>query len=165
MLSTVSALAAQNLGAHKEKRAKLTLWYSTAISVAYGIAISIIVFIAAKPFVSIFNDKSENVALLGSQYLRGYIWDVIFAGIHFCFSGYFCACKKSYISFIHNAISIVFVRIPVSYYASKLFANTLLPMGLAAPLGSILSVIVCLIAYTIIKKDQKKLAYKLNNNV
>lgn len=31
MLSTVSALAAQNFGAHKEKRAKLTLWYSTAI--------------------------------------------------------------------------------------------------------------------------------------
>lgn len=156
MLSTVSALSAQNLGANEERRAKLTLWYSTAIAVIYGIIISIIVFFAAKPFVSIFNDKSENVSVLGGQYLRGYIWDTIFAGVHFCFSGYFCACKKSYISFIHNALSIIFVRIPVSYFAAKTFANTLFPMGLAAPLGSALSVIVCLIAYLILSKLQNK---------
>lgn len=97
MLSAVSALSAQNLGANEERRARLTLMYSTVISVCYGIVIAVIVFIIAKSFVSIFNDKSENVAVLGSQYLRGYIWDTVFAGVHFCFSGYFCACKKSYI--------------------------------------------------------------------
>lgn len=156
MLSAVSALCAQNLGANEEKRAKLTLWYSTIITVCYGIVISIIVFFIAKPFVSIFNDKSENVAILGSQYLRGYIWDAVFAGVHFCFSGYFCAYKKSYISFIHNALSIVFVRIPVSYFAAKLYTDTLFPMGLAAPLGSVLSVVICVIAYLILLKKQKK---------
>lgn len=143
MLSTVSALSAQNLGANEERRAKLTLLYSTIVSVSYGIIVSVIVFIIAKPFVSIFNDKSENVAVLGSQYLRGYVWDTIFAGVHFCFSGYFCACKKSYVSFLHNALSIVLVRIPVSYFASKAFTESLLPMGLAAPIGSVFSVIVC----------------------
>lgn len=154
MLSTVSALSAQNLGAGEEKRAKQTLWYSTLIAVSYGIVISIIVFFVAKPFVSIFNDSSENVAVLGSQYLRGYIWDVIFAGLHFCFSGYFCALKKSYISFLHNALSIVLVRIPISYFAAKLYLDTLFPMGLASPLGSVLSVIICVIAYIIISKKQ-----------
>lgn len=154
MLSTVSALSAQNLGANEEKRAKLTLWYSTLISVCYGVIISVIVYIIAKPFVAIFNSESENVAILGAQYLRGYIWDAIFAGFHFCFSGYFSACKKSYISFIHNALSIVFVRIPVSYFAAKLFTDTLLPMGLAAPLGSVLSVIICVNAYAIINKKK-----------
>lgn len=156
MLSTVSALSAQNFGANEERRAKLTLWYSTAIAVIYGIIVAVIVFFIAKPFVSLFNDESENVRVLGGQYLRGYIWDTIFAGVHFCFSGYFCACKKSYISFIHNALSIVFVRIPVSYFAAKTFADTLFPMGLAAPLGSALSVIVCLIAYLILSKRQNK---------
>lgn len=158
MLSTVSALSAQNLGANEEKRAKLTLWYSTAISVGYGVIIAVVVFFIAKPFVSIFNDESENVVVLGSQYLRGYIWDVIFAGIHFCFSGYFCAYKKSYISFVHNALSIVIVRIPVSYFAAKTYLDTLFPMGLAAPLGSILSVIVCVIAYIILEKRKNRFA-------
>lgn len=156
MLSTVSALSAQNLGAGEEKRAKQTLWYSTLIAVSYGIIISIIVFFVAKPFVAMFNDSSENVAVLGSQYLRGYIWDVIFAGLHFCFSGYFCALKKSYISFLHNALSIVLVRIPISYFAAKLYLDTLFPMGLASPLGSVLSVIICVIAYIIISKKQKQ---------
>lgn len=156
MLSTVSALSAQNLGANEEKRAKLTLTYSTIISVSYGMIISVIVFFIAKPFVSVFNDESENVAVLGSQYLRGYIWDTIFAGVHFCFSGYFCACKKSYISFMHNALSIIFVRVPVSYFAAKMFADTLFPMGLAAPLGSLLSVIVCLLAFTVLSKHKKQ---------
>ncbi len=156
MLSTVSALSAQNLGANEERRAKLTFIYSVIISVCYGIVIAVIVFITAKPLVSIFNDKSDNVAVFGCQYLRGYIWDVVFAGAHFCFSGYFCACKKSYLSFIHNVLSIVFVRIPVSYFAAKMFTDTLFPMGLAAPLGSVLSVIVCLIAYGVLSKRQKK---------
>lgn len=163
MLSTVSALSAQNLGAGEEKRAKQTLWYSTLIAVSYGIVISIIVFFVAKPFVSIFNDSSENVAVLGSQYLRGYIWDVIFAGLHFCFSGYFCALKKSYISFLHNALSIVLVRIPISNFAAKLYLDTLFPMGLASPLGSVLSVIICVIAYIIISKKQKQTPITLSD--
>lgn len=156
MLSTVSALSAQNLGANEERRAKLTLFYSAIISVCYGVIISIIVFFVAKPFVAVFNNKSDAVATLGGQYLRGYIWDAVFAGIHFCFSGYFCACKKSYLSFVHNAFSIVFVRIPVSYFAAKLFTDTLFPMGLAAPLGSVLSAIICLIAYVILVKRGKR---------
>lgn len=158
MLSTVSALSAQNLGAKEENRAKLTLWYSTIIAVTYGIVVSIIVFFVAEPFVALFNDKSENVAVLGSQYLRGYIWDTIFAGVHFCFSGYFCAIKKSYISFLHNALAIVLVRIPVSYLSAKMFADTLFPMGLASPLGSALSVVICFIAYALLSKKKDPLA-------
>lgn len=46
------------------------------------------------------------------QYLRGYVWDCIFAGIHFSFSGYFCACGKSYLSFLHNITAIVPVCVP-----------------------------------------------------
>ena len=58
-----------------------------------------------------------------------------FAGIHFSFSGYFAACGKSYIGFLHNIISITFVRVPGSYLASKYFTDTLYPMGLAARRG------------------------------
>ena len=43
----------------------------------------------------------------GGQYLRGYIFDCIFAGIHFSFSGYFCACGKAGLSFLHNILAIV----------------------------------------------------------
>ena len=35
---------------------------------------------------------------------------------------------------------------------SKLFPHTLLPMGLATAAGSLLSVLICLIAYTLLKR-------------
>lgn len=40
------------------------------------------------------------------------------AGIHFSFSGYFCAYGLSGISFLHNVLSIICVRIPGAYFAS-----------------------------------------------
>ena len=102
--------------------------------------------LAAEGVVSLFSADAD-VIRLGGQYMRGYVWDCIFAGVHFCFSGYFCAYGLSIVSFIHNVISIIFARIPLSYLASVHFAATLFPMGLAAPIGSLLSVVVCIIAY------------------
>ena len=102
-------------------------------------------FIAA-PGVGLFTADAA-VILLGAQYIRGYIWDCIFVGVHFSFSGYFCACGKSGISFLHNLIAILCVRIPGVYLTSKIFPDTLFPMGLATATGSLLSVFICIIAY------------------
>ena len=80
------------------------------------------------------------------------IFDCIFAGIHFSFSGFFCACGKSGLSFLHNILAIVLMRVPGVYVTSKLFPATLLPMGLATAAGSLLSVVICLIAFGVIRR-------------
>lgn len=146
MLQTVSALSAQNIGAGKHDRARLTLRYATIMAVIWGIGASVLMWFDAETFISLFANNAD-VIRLGSQYMRGYVWDCIFAGIHFCFSGYFCAYGLSGISFLHNSLSIICVRIPVAYFASKYFTTTLFPMGLASPAGSALSVIICIAAY------------------
>lgn len=153
MLSTVSALGAQNIGAGKHKRAEQVLLCSTAVTVIYGVIISVAMQFFAENAVGLFTD-SDVVAALGGQYMHGYVWDVIFAGIHFCFSGYFCACGKSNISFIHNFLSIVLARIPISYFASVNFTDTLFPMGTAAPIGSLLSVFICIAAFMCLKRKR-----------
>lgn len=161
MLSTVSALGAQNIGAGKPERAVQTLRYAVMIAVGFGMIVSIIVQFTAEPIVSLFTDPSTadgaSVVRFGAQYIRGYIFDCIFAGIHFSFSGYFCACGKSGLSFLHNIIAIVLVRIPGVYLTSKLFPYTLFPMGLATAAGSLLSVVICVIAFTIIRRKDRKL--------
>lgn len=155
MLSTVSALAAQNLGAGRPQRARLTLRYAIIMSVGFGLVMSVFTLFQAPAIVDIFENDPE-VIRLGGQYLRGYVWDCIFAGVHFCFSGYFCACERSGISFFHNSLSIVLVRIPAAYWASKLFPDTLFPMGLAAPAGSLLSVAICIAAYALLCRKNKE---------
>lgn len=157
MLSTVSALGAQNIGANKPERAIETLKYSILIAAGFGTIITIIVQFSANNIVALFTDPTTSdgakVVIAGGQYLRGYIFDCIFAGIHFSFSGYFCAINKSSLSFLHNIIAVALVRVPGVYLTSKLFTNSLLPMGLATATGSLLSVIICLIAFKLITKN------------
>lgn len=157
MLSTVSALGAQNIGAGKPRRAVETLRYAAMVSVGFGCVVAVLMQFIAEPVVALFTDSAE-VMRLGGQYLRGYVWDCIFAGIHFCFSGYFCAIGKSGLSFMHNIIAIALMRVPGVYMTSKLFPETLLPMGLATASGSMISVIICLIAFTVLMKKNKELA-------
>lgn len=159
MLSTVSALGAQNIGAGKPKRATDTLRYAAFFAAGFGFAVAVIMQFWAEPVVSLFTDSSTvagaEVVKLGGQYLRGYVWDCIFAGVHFCFSGYFCAIEKSGISFLHNIIAIVLMRIPGVYLTSKMFPTTLLPMGLATASGSIISVVICVIVFTVLMRKNK----------
>ena len=128
MLSTVSALCAQNIGAGKQARAEQTLRYAVIIAVSFGIIIALLTQFISEQAVGLFTPDTV-VITLGGQYLRGYIWDALFAGIHFCFSGYFCACGRSEISFIHNISAIALVRIPGVYLTSKLFPRHALPHG------------------------------------
>ena len=143
MLSAVSSLAAQNMGAGEHKRASRTLEYGIGITVVFGIFISILIQFVAKPLIGSFTSDAA-VIIFGVQYLKSYVFDCIFAGIHFCFSGYFCAYGKSMYSFIHNVASILLMRIPGAYLASIYFPDTLFPMGCAAPAGSLLSALICL---------------------
>ncbi len=151
MLSTVSALSAQNIGAGKHDRAAGILRYAVLITVGFGLIVSVAVQFAGQGVVGMFTDDAK-VIVLGDQYLRAYIWDCMIAGVHFSFSGYFCAYGLSGISFLHNVLSIVCVRVPGAFLASKYFADTLYPMGLAAPAGSLLSVIVCAAAFRLLKR-------------
>ncbi len=154
MLSTVSAIGAQNIGAGDYGRAKQTMWYAIDIAVGFGIIVCILFQFIAEPVVGLFT-SDEGVIAAGGQYMHGYIFDCLFAGIHFCFSGYFCACGKSMISFIHNISGVALVRVPGAYLMSKMFPATLLPMGLATAAGSILQVLICIVAYRIICRRGK----------
>lgn len=159
MLSTVSALGAQNIGAGKKDRAKKTLYYAITITVCFGLIVGIFMQLIADNVVSLFT-SSEVVSTLGGQYLRGYIWDTLFAGIHFSFSGYFCAVNKSIYSFIHNIIAIALVRVPAVYFASITFTTTLYPMGLATATGSLLSSIICVFLYLSLCKKDKEIIHE-----
>ena len=109
----------------------------------FGLIVSLLIQIIAGPVVGLFTTDAIG-HLLGAPV---YPW--IHLGLHFCrghfsFSGYFCAYRQIRISFIHNMIAIRLVRMPGVYLTSKLFPDTLFPMGLATATDSLLSVIICM---------------------
>ena len=81
MLSTVSALGAQNIGAGKPERAIRTLRYAVLLAVSFGVLASITIQFTAEQIVALFTDRSTaagaQVVRLGGQYLRGNIFDCI----------------------------------------------------------------------------------------
>ena len=155
MLAAISAMAAQNLGAGLHFRARRTLYYGIGICLGYGAVFAVLLQFLQEPVVALFTDDPV-VIVFGGQYLKAYAVDCMLAGVHFCFSGFFCAYGMSLVSFIHNALSVILIRVPGSYLASKFFPATLYPMGLAAPAGSLLSVLICGSVYIWLLRKQDK---------
>ena len=153
-LSAISTITAQNMGANKAERARQSLYYGLAITVGWGCLCALYNQFLPHTLVGLFTRDGEVLAA-GCEYLRSYAFDCVFAAMHFCFSGYFCGDQKSMISFIHNITAILLVRIPGAWLASKLFPDTLYPMGWAAPLGSLLSALICIGFYIYYRKREK----------
>ncbi len=146
MLSTVSAVCSQNYGAGKMDRVFRTLRCALVIICVYASLMIVVWEMYPEVAVGIFTDDAV-VVQKGAAYLQGYIYDCLFAGIHFCFSGLFTACGYSIVSFAHNFISVAIVRIPFAYLASEMYPDTLYPMGFTTWLGSLCSVIICVVVY------------------
>lgn len=152
MLSSISSITAQNVGAGKYKRGAGTLRYGVAIAVSFGVLTAVICQFFSPQILALFTDDAMVVEM-GTQYLKAYVLDCIVAGVHFCFSGYFCAYGYSGISFMQNVASIVLLRVPGAYLASKYYPGTLYPMGLAAPAGSLLSAVICVVVFLVWRKN------------
>lgn len=153
MLSTVSAVSAQCIGAGNYVRAISTMRTAMLITTVYGITCSIVLQFVPQFAVGIFTDNAD-VLSQGCDYLRGYVWDCVFAGIHFCFSGFFTACGYSIISFLHNSVSIITARIPLAWLSSQLYPDTLYPMGLSTCTGSVVSCLICICAFFWMRKKK-----------
>lgn len=141
-LSAISTITAQNMGAKQEKRARQTLYYGLAVTVCWGLVCAVYSQFLPHTLVGLFT-RDGGVLAAGCEYLRSYAFDCVFAAVHFCFSGYFCGDQKSMVSFVHNITAILLVRIPGAWLASVYFPHSLYPMGWAAPLGSLLSALIC----------------------
>ncbi len=151
MLSTVSTIASQAIGANKKELARKVTFICIEIALTFGIFVSILFQFIAENVLSLFTNEA-NVIALGASYIHSYVFDCAIAGIHFCFSGFYVATGYSRVSFIQNILSIIFVRVPGAYLASIYFPNSLFPMGLAAPLGGVLQVIICVIFFIYFRK-------------
>jgi len=154
MMATTSALAAQNIGAGSYKRAEQTMFACMGIAAGIGCVFFALCNLFPTWILEQFTED-PTVILYGTQYLRSYSADCVLAAIQFCFSGFFTACGVSTISFAHNVASIVTARVPGAYYASVRWPSTLFPMGCAAPLGSLISDIICIVAFLILRKKQR----------
>lgn len=154
MLSTVSAISSQAIGAGKKELARKTLFTCMAIGMLSGLVAAVFLQFVGGGLLGLFTDD-RTVINLGFGYLRSYVFDCVVACCHFCFSGFFVASGYSSVSFIQNVASIIAIRVPGAWLASKLFPDTLFPMGLAAPCGGLLQILICVLFFIHLEKQDR----------
>lgn len=157
MLSSVSAITAQNVGAGKMDRVWRTMVCGMVFTSGYGCLVCLTSWLFTDGLTGIFTADPAVMALAGT-YLRSYSIDCIIVGITFCANGALCGLGRSLVPFAHNIISIFTVRIPLAWLLSRAYPDSLFPMGLACPLGSLVSVFI-LAGYALYCRRNRKNFY------
>lgn len=153
---TVTSIVAQNMGACKPDRAKKALLYGIFSSLAVGAAASYFSFFHGDIMSSIFSNDDAVIAA-ASQYLKAYAIDTLLVSVMFCMVGYFNGCGKTSFAMAQGIIGAFCVRIPFSYFMSKMVPINLFHIGLATPASSLLQTIMCVIYYLYINRKTNRL--------
>ena len=152
-MSSVAAFVAQNVGAKKFERARLTLRYSMISSVCVGAVMFCLAFFWGDHLAAVFNTNPAVIAA-AFDYLRAYAFDCLLVAFLFCYLGYFNGCGHTVFTMVQGVIAAFAVRVPFAYFMSQTANVTLFKIGLATPVSTVLQIILCASFYSYTKKRQ-----------
>ena len=148
-----STFVAQNYGAGKKDRIRKGIHVAAAVAVGFSLFVSALVFLFARPLMTIFVDGSEHeIISIGAGYLRveGSFYCGI--GILFLLYGFYRAVKKPGMSVVLTVISLG-TRVALAYLLSAVPALGVYGIWWSVPIGWFLADAAGLIYYRL-KKDQ-----------
>lgn len=139
---SMAAVVSQNIGAQKHSRAKRALWYGILSSFVVGVVMAYFTFFHGDLLSAIFS-KDPAVVATAAHYLKAYAIDCLLTAVLFCAVGYFNGCGKTTFVMIQGIIGAFCVRIPVSFFMSRMEPVDVFQIGLATPASSFLQIILC----------------------
>ena len=141
MSASVSAMAAQNIGAGFYKRASKTL--TTAIMISFSISVIIFAFVQIFPEAILIAFKAEpDVIKIGVSYLKSFSYDYLVVPFAFCFNGLLNGAGYSIISMISSTVSSLVFRIPLVLLFAKVLQTGVGGLGYAAPIATFFSMLI-----------------------
>ncbi|MBO7424171.1 MAG: MATE family efflux transporter, partial [Clostridiales bacterium] len=125
------------------------------IGIIIGLPVAIITFLHGDIPASIFTDNPEYIKR-AAEFLRGFAPEAIITSILFSFLGYFNGHSKSTFVMIQGLIQSFMIRLPFSYIMSIRPNASLTYIGQAAPLATLIGIVMCIIYFSIINSKQKR---------
>lgn len=142
--TSISVVVAQNMGARKPERAKKATIYGMLTCIVIGFIFFAYSQVFPTVLPSLFTKDAEVQAMCG-MYIKAYSYDAVLTSIVFCLSSMFTGCGKSTFTMLQDLASTFLVRVPVTYFVSRIAGATLFQIGLAAPVASIMGIAMCLV--------------------
>lgn len=139
MSSSVSAFAAQNIGAGLYDRAKKCV----GVGIGIAMAISAVVFVSVQlfpgPIIGVFS-PNEEVIKNGVEYMRSFSFDYLLVPIMFCLNGLIMGAGHTRFTLLSASLSSLLLRIPVAILLGSVLGWGLMGVGLAGPAATLASV-------------------------
>ena len=135
-------MTAQNYGAAQYGRMKSCLVSGIALALVFGVAFCVYSQFLPGTLVGIFTGDAQ-VTAMGADYLRGYSIDCVIVCFVFCFNSYFSGQGNSWFPMLHSLVATFLFRIPLSWAFSHIDPTSLVWMGYAPPLSTMVSLLIC----------------------
>jgi putative MATE family efflux protein len=135
MSASISAMAAQNIGANRLDRAVQTCRIGTAFSVVITWLFFVFIRIFPAQTLRIFGDDPAMIRD-GVIYLRSFSFDFLLIPFIFCINGFLIGGGHTLFTLINSIFSSVLLRAPVCYFFGVNAGWGLLGVGMGAPIAS-----------------------------
>ncbi len=154
-MSSMSAFVAQNIGANLKNRAKKAMLYGIETALGVGVFMFLLGYFGGTLLSNIFT-KDPQVIAASADYLKGFSFDCLMTSVLFCMMGYFNGCGKTMFVMLQGLAGAFCIRIPVTLFVASRPGATLFQIGLATPLASLFSILLCIGYYRLSKWNREE---------
>lgn len=154
-MSALSSFVAQNMGAGKKERADRFLFLAQGISAIFGMGMFLLTFFAGGLLASIF-DNDAQVITATAQYLKACSVEYLMISVTFCFLGYFNGREHTAFVMAQGLLSAFLVRIPLSYFFSRLPNTGMFQIGLAVPISALVNLTLCVLYFFHLRRRDRQ---------
>ena len=146
LMQSMASFVSQNVGAGKRKRAKQSMFTGIGVGLAVGCVVFVLVMLRGDLLTGLFTTDAA-VVQRGYEYLKGFALETIVTAVLFSMIGYFNGNNKTVWVMTQGLIQTLLVRLPFAYFMSIQPDASLTMIGLAAPVSTMVGIMLNICFY------------------
>ena len=155
LMQSMASFVSQNVGAGKRKRAKQSMFTGIGVGLAVGCVVFVLVMLRGDLLTGLFTTDAA-VVQRGYEYLKGFALETIVTAVLFSMIGYFNGNNKTVWVMTQGLIQTLLVRLPFAYFISIQPDASLTMIGLAAPVSTMVGIMLNICFYIYLNKISVK---------
>ena len=161
LMQSMASFVSQNIGAGKKKRAKKSMFTGIGVGLVVGCLVFALVIFKGDMLAGFFTTDAAVIEN-GYAYLKGFALETIVTAILFSMVGYFNGNNKTIWVMTQGLIQTLLVRLPLAYFMSIQPNASLTKIGLAAPISTMVGVVLNIGFYVYLNRVEQKNSKKLS---
>lgn len=155
LMQSMASFVSQNIGAGKKKRAKKSMFTGIGVGLVVGCLVFALVIFKGDMLAGFFSTDAAVIEN-GYAYLKGFALETIVTAILFSMVGYFNGNNKAIWVMTQGLIQTLLVRLPLAYFMSIQPNASLTKIGLAAPISTMVGVVLNIGFYVYLNRAEQK---------